>query len=193
MDKATPSFADVASFLAKPLPPPEWVIPVLEHFADLVGAPRDDDDTIERKLLRSAEYLDRYLPMHVMIAERVGDEIPDCIETILPHLQDLIPFLAANLLDKGEGSPNRRLCAAVCAEIWRTLHGAIQPHSLYLQKACDEYWRACGQEPIGRKHENEPRNWERHLLWAEAADDEGFQSQIEQFRHGLSHTKPAPK
>jgi hypothetical protein len=185
-------FTSVARLLAKAEPLPDWLIPALAHFSELVGAPRNDD-TVERILLRSAEYLDRWLPMHVMIAERVGDEIPDCIETILPHLQDLIPFLAADLRDKGEGSPNRRFCAAVCAEIWRQLHGAIEPHSLYLQRACDAYWRQCGQDPIGRNLTNEPRNWLRHLLWVGAVDDPYVRSVIELFRHGLSHTKPLSK
>ena len=183
-----PDFSRVARLLAKGLALPEWLIPALAHFGELVGAPPDDDDTVERNLLRSAEYLDRYLPMYAMIAERVGDEIPDCIEAILPQLQDLIPFLAKDLLQHKPGN-NRRVCAAVCAEIWRLLHGAMEPHSVYLQRACNEYWRRCGQEPIGRKLKNEPRNWERNLLWVEAVDDQSFRSQIEQ----LSHTKPIPK
>ena len=186
-----PDFAYIARLLANGDDLPDWLIPTLASFGELVGAPPINDNTIERNLLCSAEYLDRYLPMHIMIAERVGDETPDCIASILPHLQDLIPFLAADLLDKGEGSSNRRVCAAICAEIWRVLHGAIQPHSFHLQRACDEYWRACGQDPIGRTMENAPRNWERNLLWAEAAEDEWVRSQIEQLR--LSHTKPLPK
>src|SRR5258705_4144393 len=110
------------------------------------------------------------------------------MEAILPGRQDWIQSLARVVLHQRPGN-YRRVCAAVCAEIWRLLHGAIEPHSVYLQRACNEYWRRCGQEPIGRKHKNEPRNWERNLLWVEAVDDQSFRSQIEQ----LSHTKPIPK
>jgi hypothetical protein len=193
-----PSIDDVARTFAKDEALPEWVIPVLVHFRELVGIKRKldaADDTVERELFRSAEYLDRWLPMYAKAYAKLGleDDIPECIETVLVNLPDLLVFLAKDLLHKG-GS-QRRVCAVVCAEIWRVLHGAIEPHSVHLQKACDEYWRACGQDSIGRKLENEPRNWERNLQWVLAADDDFFRSQIEQFKTqlGLSHTKPIPK
>jgi hypothetical protein len=183
-----PDFSGVARSLAKGESPPDWLIPVLARFGEFISFPLDDDDdTIERELFRSAEYLHRMLPMYVEAYAITDAEPPECISTVLLHLPDLLVFLAKELLHKGD--TKRRVCAAVCAETWRILHGAIEPHSTYLQRACDEYWRACGQEPIGRKLENGPRNWERSLLWVVAEDDQGFRSQIEQ----MSHTKPVPE
>jgi hypothetical protein len=184
-----PDFADVAQTLARGGDPPEWVVPVLTRVGELIGVRDDDDRILERDLFGCAKYLDTWLPLHIAVYDKLGleDEVPECIYAVLEHLPDLIKFLEADYLAKPDNS--RRLCAATCAEIWRTLHGSIQSSSVYLQSACDEYWRACGQPPIGEL--NAPRNWERNLKWAKSADDQGFRSWIEQLR--LSHTKPASK
>jgi hypothetical protein len=186
-----PDFSAVARLLARVDNPPEWITTILARYGELVAVPDfDDSDAVTLNLLRDAEYLNRWLPMCVEAYARVDLDVPECIDTILAHLPDLLILLAEDLPHKGDS--RRRVCAALCAEIWRNLHGAIEPHSVYLQKACDEYWRQCGQEPIGRQLENEPRNWERPLRWAQTADDQGFREQIEQLSQG-SHTKPDPK
>jgi hypothetical protein len=173
-----PDFADVATLLANGNDLPKWLIPALAHFSELVGVKhhRTDDDTVERNLLRCAEYLDRWLPMYVGAYAKLGieDDVPECIDAVMLPLQDLIVFLSKDFLHKGNSQ--RRVCAAICAEIWRTLHGATQPHSVHLQEACVAYWRTCKQEPRGH---NYPQNWLRDLEWALAEDDDFFQSQIE--------------
>jgi hypothetical protein len=82
-------------------------------------------------------------------------------------LTELLPIIARYIQLPGRrGGPipdsRHRLCAKVCADIWREFHGAIQPYSENLQKACEEYWRACGQPPTGEV--DRPKNWERYLV-----------------------------
>ena len=56
------------------------------------------------------------------------------------------------------------ICAAACAYVWGRLRGEVQPYSLKLQEACEEYWLACGQPETGDSAKgNTAKNWEEFL------------------------------
>jgi hypothetical protein len=176
--------------------PPPWLLPVLERFSPFIAGPAATDDVgdEEKKMLDAARYLEKWLPMYVGLEEAgLGFECPECLEMVLQHLPELIEFLESDIEPARKGGRpydgRRRVCAAVCAEAWRLIHGRIEPHSIYLQRACGAYWRACGHGPIGRLGD-EPRNWAATLEWARD-NDAGCRELIKQFWTWSSHIKPA--
>jgi hypothetical protein len=169
---AKPTLDDVAIALCKGATPPDWIVERLREWTWLISyrIETTDDPTIEQQLLKSALYLQRWLPMYARVADMIGEEYPASIDEVMTRLEEeLIPFLAKEVvvaLPKRKGGPipdsNRHLCAAVCADIWKELHIVHQPGSEWLWKACEDYWQACGYSEtsaVGRL-----RNWERYLL-----------------------------
>jgi hypothetical protein len=165
--KADATLEVVAEKLAKG-PPPAWVIDRLRENKPLVGyhAGHGDDD-VERLLFESALHLRDWLQMYVRLEEMTGEEYPSCIDEVTTGLDELIPFLAKDVDQPKDGRPTDgrlRLCAGVCLEIWREVHGKGQPYAPQLWAACEAYWVACGhpENPSG----NEKR-WQRLLEWAQ--------------------------
>jgi len=145
----------------------DWLLPHLRKWAEIISQPTEADDEIERKLFAAAKYLQDWLPMYAMAAEKLGGEYPTCIDDADAALQDLVPFLASDV-DQPKSGPKpdgkRRLCAAVCLEVWRKLHDTVQPFSPKLWEACEAYWQACDHAETSRK--GRLKNWEPFLLWA---------------------------
>jgi hypothetical protein len=161
-------FSAVARLLGSTEP---WVEAELERCAKIVALPKADGDaSIEAELLSCAEYLQRMLPvLYGRAYELVGEEPPEVVENILMNLDDLIPLLESDLIlsiDVSKGGPkpdrSKRLCAMVCANIWRKVHDKVQPYSRDLQDACAVYWCACDHE------EDDRTDWERYLSQAVA-------------------------
>jgi hypothetical protein len=156
-----PTLDDVAMALCKGTTPPEWVLERLRKWAWLVADKTEDQgDDIDGVLLRSAEQLERLLPIYARAYEMIGEEYPDCIDTVSNGLYELIPFL-----ERPRRGPkldvSRHLCAAVCMDIWRDVHGRPQPHSPKLWEACEAYWLACDYPPNPSGH---IKSWEDYLL-----------------------------
>jgi hypothetical protein len=100
-----------------------------------------------------------------LAAEKLGVEYPECIQDIDTPLDELITFLASEVDQPKDGpKPDRRLCAAVCLEVWRKLHGSVQPYSTTLWVACETYWQACGHPETSTS--GRLKNWEPFLVRA---------------------------
>jgi hypothetical protein len=164
---AKPTLEEVASLLCKGKPVPDWVVPRLRKHAALVGDKTKTDptdDEIDRKLLESADQLEKWLGRYTMrVYEMVGEEIPDCIEKVLSGLEELMPLIAEGVRIPKRGRPlddSRHLCAAVCMKIWSEFHHRPQPHSPKLWEACEAYWVACGHPANPSGH---IKSWEDYL------------------------------
>jgi hypothetical protein len=183
-------FDETAKLLAKGAPPP-WLVLILRQWSRLISYRKTakGDDIEEKRMLACAKYLETWLPIYVRSEEEFGFPIPDCIETVLIELPELIEYLESQPLPESKGGPipdNRaHLCAAVCAEVWRRQSGEVQPYSPKLWAACEEYWQACGNpEKAGSK--GRLKNWEQYLVDVNDADDEGFR---EYFGHQITQLK----
>jgi len=127
-------------------------------------------------LLKAAKLLDSWLPMYALEADA---ECPVEVEDVLTLLPVVIEFLEGDVAEfdaipPRDGGPRpdlrRPVCAAVCAEAYRVVHGQIEPYSQHLQEACEKYWQACGNpetSAVGRL-----RNWEDYLLLVADQDNE---------------------
>jgi hypothetical protein len=186
----TNRFANVARMLAKDEPPPEWLVPILRRFSRLIGYRKiTNRDEIEvKQMLAAAKELEKLLPIYVDVEEQFGFQNPDCIETVLIALPELIEYLENQLQPGRKGGPipdsRRRLCASVCAEVWRRQCGEVQPFSPKLWEACEEYWQTCGNPETST--EGRLKNWEPYLKWVKQADDEEFR---EHFQHLITQSK----
>jgi hypothetical protein len=103
------------------------------------------------------------------------------VETVLSYLPDVIEFLETEVVAKKSGRKldgRRLICAAVAGEAYRRLHARFEPSSEVLQKACEAYWRACGNKQTGS---GEPVNWLRYLKRHRDADDPWVRSILEKF------------
>jgi hypothetical protein len=156
-------FSRVAAALGSAQP---WIFEELARCAKLIAMPRlREDVTVEAELLASAHYLRDWLPiLYGHAYELIGEEPPEVVEDTLMDLDDLIPLLERDLLlsvDASKGGPKpdrrKRLCALVCASIWRKHRGKAQPYSTELADACEAYWRACGHVEL------DPTDWEHYL------------------------------
>jgi len=173
---------DVAKRLADG-DPPQWLVQALEEFADLIRQPRSDPetDTIERKLDRYAEYIQRWLPLYLRL-EDYGFQVPTCVHDLDGHLEELRQHLAKELTHSTNGDPRRKLCAAVCAESRRFLHGHVELHSLNLRQACEDLWQACDNPTTAKAVGADARdNW-RRCLEDVAAGDEWVRSRLELYK-----------
>src|SRR5215472_15383523 len=95
---------DVAKRLADG-DPPQWLIQALEEFADLIRQPRGDPETetIERKLFRYAEYIQRWLPLYARLEHYGFDPLPFDVDGVSTNLEELRQFLAKELTHSTSG------------------------------------------------------------------------------------------
>jgi hypothetical protein len=178
-----PNLRDVAKRLADG-DPPQWLIQALEEFKHLIRQPRSDPETetIERKLDRYAEYIQRWLPLYLHL-EDYGFEMPTCIHDLDGQLEELRQHLAKEITHSSSGDPRRKLCAAVCVEGYRLLHdGQVRLHSLDLRQACEDLWQASGYPTTAKAVGADARdNWRRDLEHV-AAGDEWVRSRLELYK-----------
>ena len=163
-----PAFAEVASIIAKGLPP-EWLVLGLEHFSGLLGLDpmTSDEDKQIRKSLSEMDYaadlLIRRLPLFAIL--HAGVQCPDDVALaldVLPRIRKLLACVAKPPARKGGQHPNtlRKICAAVVVEAWRIIHRKPEPRSVELWEACNKYWQACGGEYRGEVVDNWRRDAE---------------------------------
>jgi hypothetical protein len=147
-------FANVARLIASGKPQPEWLIPALEHYSRLVGYrnPGPGDEGEERALLKAVQALEQWLAFEARVYARIEKEFgfpaPTILDDTATQLLELADYLESQLRPPRKGGPTPdsrlRVCAGICAEAWRRLHGEAQPYSTHLHTACEEYWIACG-------------------------------------------------
>jgi hypothetical protein len=172
-------FDDVAKMLADDKPP-SWLASALEWFARMIGAQTNSDETVERNLLSSAFYLQGWLAIYGRMEKKYGIKTPVCVDEVSNALEELIPFLAEQLRHPRLGGKvpddRRPLCASVCTEAYRLLHGNLKPHSSDLRAACEALWLACGNPSTGTVEgavagADVGDNWRRFLERVAVGDD----------------------
>jgi hypothetical protein len=161
-------FAKVVPFFLSD-PAPAWIAETLAKRAWLIALPDEKPTTEEDKqelgtLIFCAQNLIVGLRFHEAAAKLVDDEEEAAhVGDLLDGLSNVLDYLEEQRPPKRLGGPtpnaSRSICAAVCAEIWREQFGKVEPHSTYLWKACEAYWRACRGTPT--RSEN---SWEHYLL-----------------------------
>ena len=161
---AKPTFPGVAMALCEGAAPPDVIARLREYAALVADTTEHQSDAIDRLLLKSAMHLQRLLRLYtIRTYEMIGEEYPDCIDTLDRALDELLPILAEGVERPKRGPKrdlDRHLCAAVCMDIWREHHGEPQPHSPKLWEACEAYWVACGHPANPSGH---TKNWEDFL------------------------------
>lgn len=176
-------FTEIACMLAGEKPQ-EWAPRILSRYRVLIGGRKynryHDDDL--RKAIAAAEVLEAQLRLYGMAEDDFGFQNPDCVGAALSDLPDVSEFLRDQLLPDTAGGPipdsRRRLCAAVCTQIWRRHRGEVQPYSPKHWEACEAYWQACGQ-PETSKSSN-LNTWQRFCEWAaEHDEDEGWSADFD--------------
>jgi hypothetical protein len=160
--------ARVATKIANGKPQPEWLVDLLRRFAWNVGQERVDprayDDAV-LEAIRAIDVLDREIYFEATIVEAFGFELDDRVDVASTALTELRDFFEEQRRPSRNGGPTpdsrRWLCARVCADAWRRLHGEPQPYSQHLQEACEEYWQACGHPASDTGN---IKKWERYLV-----------------------------
>ena len=132
-------------------------------------------------MLEAALCLQDVRAVDAHVEKRYGFEIPEEVDTALQALHELIEYLQSELPSARQGGRIRdgryRLCAAVCAEVWRRQHDKLEPYSRNLWQACEKYWQACGQPGTSAKGNLD--NWEPRLEWVRDGNDADFRDDLE--------------
>ena len=177
--KGEDSFTAVAQTIAKGKPP-KWLSLGLEQFSEFVGSKRGSSEEYQRhrwnveRMHTSADFLIKHLPVYL---PGVGRDL-DAANAIavLTKIRNSLDRLVNKPGRRGGQRPHaqRQTCAAVVVELWKSVHGNVEPRSIDLLRACNDYWRACGHEDRGQDVENwrrdvaraiaEPHEWIRQIL-----------------------------
>jgi hypothetical protein len=154
------------------------VVPKLARYSLLIAGPeRGPDNELEledKELWVVMDWLNKALSHEKRVIEALeeldygfdfADEL-DAVDGASNAFFVFMNYVEANISPpRSGGSPpnrKRRLCAAVCAELWRDVKGKAQPYSLELWDACEEYWKACGNP--GLTDEQGAKLWQHYLL-----------------------------
>jgi hypothetical protein len=175
--------------------PPGWVAPLLHRQGRLIShrrpGPLDEDD--DKKLIKKArdlaEALSSYEKLEAEVEDRHGFPVPEAVEAASIALDDLIEYLESQLSPPRRGGPTpdsrRWICAAVCGYVWHRQHGKLQPYSPKLQKACEEYWKACGHPETGKPGSgNTAKHWE--VFRVECTNDVEYVEYLDQLAERLT-------
>jgi hypothetical protein len=133
-------------------------------------------------MLAAAKYLSKWLPSYGL--EEFGFECPDCVETVLNELPEVIELLEKDISEARTGvgrkaSVQRKICASVIVETWRLVHGKVKRRSKGLLETCRDYWLACGREQTDEI--DDPQNWRRLVLYV-INEGEGVREILERYR-----------
>jgi hypothetical protein len=166
---AKPTFADVASLIAKGTPP-DWLVSGLAllsaYVGDRISSDERSDYADELDRLRTAiNTLRRLLPVFLNMPLV---RCPDDVVVVLDALPRIEALLARSNLRREKRTPdfNRKCCCAVILEASRLIQLDVQHRSKETYSAYNAYWKACGNQAIV-----ENRNWDRHIKRAMAADN----------------------
>jgi hypothetical protein len=92
----------------------------------------------------------------------------DCLPKARQAMRDVVALCDKTLSTtsaKGGRSkaPGRVTSALIVIEAWVIVHQeAPGANNVDAQEVCDDYWRACGGQPIGK--EGDPSNWRRPMI-----------------------------
>jgi hypothetical protein len=176
-------FAAVAEIIAKG-PPPEWLVPVLEHFS--AGMTIEGDNRHFKAVIEQVETatdtLMKWLPMwgHMPWGSLKSPHYIQVIRAFLPELKKNLQRLNTKQGPGRKPDISREVCAAVVVEAWRRIHGEVKPRSQELYEACRMYWDACDGKPIGEI--NDIENWRWSVKHALAQDYSWVRETIEWYR-----------
>jgi hypothetical protein len=184
---AKPTFTTVAKLIAKGAPS-DWLVPGLDFFSGFIrGDPvpskeRKHHDKILARMCDAADYLTKHLPLFTRLS--LGLRCPDDVAVALAVLPKIKKRLTHAILPKRAGGqhPNveRKVCAAVVVEAWRSIHGKPEPESPKLWTACNEYWQACGKEYRG----SDVDTWRKDCRDAVADNHEWIRRILSAFKTG---------
>src|SRR5262249_18894599 len=115
------------------------LVPTLERFIPLVSNPKptSEDEAQNKKLIADlrelAKRLEQKAQVYATVEKVFGFPAPMIIDDTLANLFELAEYLQGELRAPRKGGPTpdgrRLVCAAVCAELWRKVHGTLQPYS----------------------------------------------------------------
>ena len=149
MDK--PTIENVASLIAKPSPPPKWLVTSLEHFTDFISLepPRLAAAGPAVEMIKAVETLQRWLPLfnNLPLGIQPPADVTKTLEALPGVLHALRPGPEAWMPRRGQPRNVRKtICAAVVVEARRLVHADVALRSDSLALACNAYWLACGCE-----------------------------------------------
>jgi hypothetical protein len=134
---AKPTLDDAATAWCKGAAPPDWLVPALDFFSGFIASDpvsskeRKQQDKILTRMQDAADYLAKHLPLFTRLS--LGLRCPDDVAVALAVLPKIKKRLAHAILPKRAGGqhPNveRKVCAAVVVEAWRSVHGKPEPES----------------------------------------------------------------
>jgi len=163
--------------------PPKWLVPTLDGFSGFVGSKRGSNADSQRTRLAIARAHDaagvliKFFRAHLHLS--IGRPSADIIAAldVLPRIKN---ELARRMKAPRRKRPyvQRRVCAAVVVELWKSVHGNVEPRSIDLLRACNDYWRACGHEDRGQDVEN----WRRDVAHAIAEPHEWISEILTELR-----------
>jgi hypothetical protein len=184
---AKPSLDDVAKLIAKGDAP--WLVPALERFSGFIsGNPvsskeRKRQDKIIARMHDATDYLTKFLPLFAHLPLGLRSRDVAVALAVLPKIKKGLAYAMPSKRGGGQHpSDERKLCAAVVVEAWRSVHGKPEPESPKLWTACNEYWRACGHAYRG----SDVDTWRKDCRDA-VADNHEWIRQILSGRIQLTH------
>lgn len=76
-------------------PAPEWLLERLAWASRFIAMPRSgpEDWAEEKRALEAIRYLSDWLPFYVILDKAFDIQIPDAVEDVLPHLDEVSWFL----------------------------------------------------------------------------------------------------
>jgi hypothetical protein len=169
LKKSPDSFDAIARIIAHG-PPPDWLMPALEHFRALVA----DKPLSNKEWQRAWKHSERMrwaADVLIKDLQRMFKDVssPD-VATAIKVLTKTKAFYQERPRTGGGHNPHgpRLVCAAVVVEAWKLVRGNVEPRNKEVLSACADYWAACGQG------ERDAENWWRdtnHAV-AEPEDDD---------------------
>jgi hypothetical protein len=160
-DDGGTQFAEVARIIADG-DAPDWLINGLKQFGGLIEGKRQMPKELRDVFKQMHDAADQLIKLLGVFRDTLEprEDIEIALD-VLPRIKDALANEAEIRAVAGGPKPdyNRRFCAAVVVEAWKLVHGKVEPRSIPLFEACNEYWQACGGEYRGEDVEN----WRRDV------------------------------
>jgi hypothetical protein len=139
-------------------------------FVPLHSDVRDDVKRLKAETERFESALNQVSKWILDLPVRESECLP-AARHILREVDALCDKALTTISAKGGAmkKPGRVTCAMIVIEAWAFAHGrAPGVNNKRVQEICDDYWRACGGQPIV---DGDPSNWRRPLEDALADQD----------------------
>ena len=144
-------FDGVARIIARG-EPPEWLVPELAQYSWVVSSTFQITPEMYRqckkRIKRMQEAVDTVLEGLPIFGHLYSEWDLNEYEPELSQLKDYFDRLSR--MGKGRRAHlGREFCASLIISWWSRIHGKAARRSDKAYLACEEYWRACGNEPSG--------------------------------------------